>query len=300
MEKENRKKVIQGLARNLTGAFFPKENEIYDLIAGQYLASFQDTQTFSAEDMQVEGLPLGNLSDLGTLKILPFASLVLTTIYQTIHNEELTMPGVRRLLQEQPEIAALIKQKVLQQYPIEPKLAGEFWDKTMDVLMPRYLFQENEPSGLEESRSVELKEGVYVEYIRDQFPKYAVSFLNCEGGRIFFGIENARGLVKGGALSLKEKDAILLNVHNTRHNIFPAVSPAVFEVQYHPVCDRSGIPLADRYVVEIVVAKPVQNCLYRTSSGKRGGVYLRSDGAVDELTENEIQDELRRRSLPLQ
>lgn len=137
--------------------------------------------------------------------------------------------------------------------------------------------------------------------------KYIVSFLNADGGVLYFGVEDD-GTVKGVAFSRRGRDLLRLGIDQTASNIKPQVDPDLLKVVLVPVepnpasdkarkADKSAAGASNsadkggtgdkprRFVVEVHIGRgdaPV----YLTQDGS---AYFRRSGSVYKMDAELIQ-----------
>lgn len=158
-----------------------------------------------------------------------------------------------------------------------------------------FSFVLDQPVKLEEMRHVEFKEvtgGNPGSSIRSNADEYAVAFLNCEGGRIFWGIRDADRIVVGVRLSYTQRDDIRREVSAKLSHIQPPVPPADFRLNIHPVRDGEGREVPDLYVVELVAPRGNTGKLYATGSDD---VWVKTDGGKRKLNHTQKVAEIERR-----
>lgn len=100
--------------------------------------------------------------------------------------------------------------------------------------------------------------------ICDSFTKYAIGFLNAEGGRIFWGIQDANATVEGVILSVADRDRIRIGIQNKINGIQPKVDPTSFKVNFIEVEGRKP----DLYIVVAEIPKANTTKVYFSESGK--------------------------------
>lgn len=149
------------------------------------------------------------------------------------------------------------------------------------------------PLEIEETREYEFKEvrpQNPLSAIADTAEKYAVAFLNSEGGRIYWGVRGSDRIVLGAKLSFDERDRLRQSITSKLGAIRPAIDPTAFRLDIHLV-ENSG-DAADLVVVELVVPR------VRTSGPYyAGGVdaFVRLDGVTRKLAGPELTDWIVRR-----
>nr|WP_235600440.1 ATP-binding protein [Aeribacillus pallidus] len=113
--------------------------------------------------------------------------------------------------------------------------------------------------------------------IKEKVSEYVVSFLNGNGGRIFFGIDDDR-IVRGLILEYKQRDKILNLINNKIYNIKPPVSFDYFEMIWHSVNKRGEGKIWDCYVLEIIVKKPYDPIAIYFDNGKT--LYIKTSSGI--------------------
>jgi hypothetical protein len=119
--------------------------------------------------------------------------------------------------------------------------------------------------------------------------RYAVSFLNSEGGSIYWGIADDR-TVLGVPLTSHRRDEIRQALNNKLANIHPAILPDAFRVNFHRVANPPTE--VESYVVELRVPTITQRSYLFSTGGDE--VFLRVDGVTRKLTTLQVQDWARR------
>ena len=142
-------------------------------------------------------------------------------------------------------------------------------------------FVQEEPVHFEESSSCEFKEikgGKPASRIEEVVDKYAVGFLNCQGGRIFWGIRDKDRTTIGVKLDDRARNDLLEKVPNKLNNIQPPISPKHCKLEFHNVYDLQRETVEDLWVIELVVPPPQEKRVFFTGSRSRK-LFVR-DGAV--------------------
>ncbi len=125
------------------------------------------------------------------------------------------------------------------------------------------------------NQPVEENEGLYTEFkeiniskIPDVAYDYAQSFLNQDGGRIYFGIRDKDKTIVGINIEYSKRDEIQQKVENKIYSIKPRVNPIEhYSMEFHPVIDTNGNCINDCYVFELEV-KPSASKNYESAGGK--------------------------------
>jgi hypothetical protein len=160
--------------------------------------------------------------------------------------------------------------------------------------VPRFVL--GEPVPYEETLHVEFKEvksARPVDSIKETADRYAVAFLNREGGRIFWGIRNEDRTVVGVRLSLTERDEVRKGIVNKLSQLQPAPTPNQYDVLMHPVRLPEGGE-AEVFVVEMRVAAGETTELYCTSGWTS---YMKTPAGIKKLEGRALFDELKRRAV---
>lgn len=122
-----------------------------------------------------------------------------------------------------------------------------------------------------------------VRSICDTFTKYALGYLNAEGGRMFFGVRDRDAVVEGVELSAKDRDRIRIGLQNKINDFQPKVDPTLFKIEFVTV---DGID-EERYVVLITVPSSSSSKIYFSSSGK---CWVRVNGVTQLINGPAIQE----------
>lgn len=151
-------------------------------------------------------------------------------------------------------------------------------------------FIEGAHCGLEENLTTEFKEITGNNpkgSIQKAMIKYILSFLNVEGGSVFWGI-NDEGFTKGVHLTPNQKDEINNALAAEVNNIEPAVDPSKVEIIFHKVLKNEG-----SYVVEVLVPKSRLKMLH---FNKSGDTWVRLEGCSKHLKGPALQEYILERS----
>lgn len=134
---------------------------------------------------------------------------------------------------------------------------------TYDLTQPVTIkFIENEVVPFTESHDCEFKEitlkpdpraNSSLHSFKDNAERYAVAFLNCEGGSIFWGINDRRKTV--GVRLIDKQDEVERLVAEKLSGIRPKVtSPLNYQIKFHPVyASASGTLIKDLWIVQLAV-----------------------------------------------
>jgi mRNA interferase MazF len=122
-----------------------------------------------------------------------------------------------------------------------------------------------------------------IKLIKEKVIEYVIGFLNGNGGRIFFGIDNNR-IVKGLILNYRERDEVLQAINNKINDrIKPKVSFDYFYMKWHSVKKRGEGEIKDCYVLEITVKKPYDPMAIYFDRGKT--LYIKTSSGIQSYTE---------------
>lgn len=146
---------------------------------------------------------------------------------------------------------------------------------------------------VDETRTVEYKEIRSPNPIRtiiNAVDNYAVSFLNSEGGSIYWGINDERTVV-GLQLDANQRDELRRSVNSKLVTIQPPIDPTAYRIEFYSVI-QNGQRLPDVFVIEVRVPSSNSDRLYFTSGGE---TFVRLDGIKKKLSGPEIQDWIIRR-----
>ena len=119
-----------------------------------------------------------------------------------------------------------------------------------------------------------------VDSIKNTADEYAVAFLNCEGGRIFWGIDDS-GFIVGVKVDRKQKDRIREEVSNKLSRITPGMGVNC-KLEFHKVYKSDEKTIIDGLsIVELVVPPPLQKTnVFFTESNK---LFVKTDGGKKKL-----------------
>lgn len=142
---------------------------------------------------------------------------------------------------------------------------------------------------VDETRVLELKEiagGNPVRTIADTAPRYTVAFLNTDGGRILWGVQDEARRIVGVRLNASQRDELSQLLSRRMGQIQPAVDPTLVRLSFLPVIGGDEL-----FVVELVVPKGRMDQSYCV--GDR--FYVRLDGLTQELAGSALKEWLRGR-----
>ncbi|PGY11124.1 type II toxin-antitoxin system PemK/MazF family toxin [Bacillus sp. AFS031507] len=95
-----------------------------------------------------------------------------------------------------------------------------------------------------------------VNLVKNKTMEYVVSFLNGNGGSLFFGIDNS-GVVKGLNLTYEERDHLALDINNIINDrVIPKISPAYYTIKWHAVKNKDKSNIDNLHVLEIEIKRP--------------------------------------------
>nr|WP_306220676.1 type II toxin-antitoxin system PemK/MazF family toxin [Cohnella sp. WQ 127256] len=170
-----------------------------------------------------------------------------------------------------------------------------FDEQSNEITPTDIRFEIGKTISLEEDNYYEFKDfsksGNIVKTITNCVDEYVCSFLNSQGGRIFFGINNDRKIV-GLKLSYKERDELKCSISSKLYNLLPSLDPTSYQIFFHNVFSIDKLN-NEFFVVEIIVPKPLDEMTLFFTGGNES--FVRVNGSKKKLNGLEIQDWIRRR-----
>lgn len=130
-----------------------------------------------------------------------------------------------------------------------------------------------------------------VESIKNQSDEYAVAFLNGEGGRIIWGIDDSERKIIGVTLSTKQKDEIRRVVSDKLQVIIPHLDPTHYSLSFFSIVN--DLRNKDLYLVELLIPDTESNTVYFTSSRK---AFVRLNGSNKKLDGPALTEFIKRRT----
>ena len=155
-------------------------------------------------------------------------------------------------------------------------------------------FVQNQPVPLEETRLYEFKEVKGKNpagSITNTSDEYAVAFLNCEGGRIFWGVRDGDRITVGVTLDERRRDEVRRKVSEKLGSIRPPISVEDWQLELHQVHDLQREIIEDLWVVELLVPPPQKRNVFYTNSGE---LFVKTDGGIRRLLGPEITEFIHR------
>lgn len=178
-------------------------------------------------------------------------------------------------------------------YPVVHKFYVKLFNKDLPTVQQNS-FIINEPVNFEETRYNEFKEvkgNNPVRSIVDIVDQYAVAFLNCEGGSIYWGIRDSDRFIVGVKLDYSQRDEIRRITDEKLSSIQPTVALSSFKITFHEVLDGNN-PIKDLYVLQVDTPQIDSKDLYFTGQNE---AYLKTDGGKKKLSGPAIQQEILKR-----
>ena len=120
----------------------------------------------------------------------------------------------------------------------------------------------------------EIKNNNPAKTIQNTINKYIISFLNSNGGSIYWEICD-NGKVKSINLNSTQKDEIKKAINNKINTIEPRIDPTRIKVIFHPIEN-----LENQFVIEVKIPKSNDKKLYFNSSGE---TWVRVNGCSQQL-----------------
>lgn len=139
----------------------------------------------------------------------------------------------------------------------------------------------------------EIKGNNPIDHIRSNVGEYITSFLNSDGGTIYYGISDNKE-IKGVKLDYKPKDQVRRSVIDAVVGISPSISPDNISLEFVDVYNEKIEKIPDMYVVEVNVSNQLDKkdiFLYKNE------IHLRTNGVKKKLQGREIVDYIRRKTL---
>lgn len=155
-------------------------------------------------------------------------------------------------------------------------------------------FIQNQPVPFEETRFYEFKEikgKNPVGSITNTSDEYAVAFLNCEGGRIFWGVRDSDRMTVGVTLDERRRDEVRRKVSEKLGSIRPPISVEDWQLELHQVHDLQREIIEDLWVVELLIPPPEKRNVFYTNSGE---LFVKTDGGIKRLLGPEVTEFIRR------
>ena len=155
-------------------------------------------------------------------------------------------------------------------------------------------FIQNQPVPFEETRLYEFKEikgKNPVSSITNTSDEYAVAFLNCEGGRVFWGVRNSDRMTVCVTLDDQQRDEVRRKVSEKLGSITPPISVEDWDLELHPVYDLHGETIEDLWIIELVVPPPQERNIFYTNSGE---LHVKTEGGKKKLLGPEVTEFIRR------
>lgn len=144
----------------------------------------------------------------------------------------------------------------------------------------------------EEHEFKEIKGNNPVDHIRNNVGEYITSFLNSNGGTIYYGISDNKE-IKGVELNDKQKDQIRRSVVDATVGISPNISPDNVILEFIEVYNNKNEKLSNTYVLEVNVSNQLDKkeiFLYKND------IHLRVNGVKKKLQGRQIVDYIKRKA----
>ena len=122
--------------------------------------------------------------------------------------------------------------------------------------------------------------------------EYAVTFLNSEGGRIFWGIRDSDRITVGLTLDERQRNEIRRKVSEKLGSIEPPISVGDWHLEFHNVYDLQGETIEDLWVIELVVPPPQEKDVFYTNSGE---LFVKTLGGKRKLLGPQVTEFIRGR-----
>lgn len=142
---------------------------------------------------------------------------------------------------------------------------------------------------IEETRHYEFKQitgNNPIKTIENTVDDYAVAFLNSEGGKIYWGINDERKTI-GIKITYNDRDSLRQVISQKLFNIKPEIDPTMFRIEFHSVYKDNIEIIDDLFVVEVIVPRPRQKNVYYTGGND---CFVKLDGVKKKLTGPELTE----------
>ena len=144
-------------------------------------------------------------------------------------------------------------------------------------------FHHGQPVSFEETRFYEFKEVSSknpVSSIENTADQYAVSFLNREGGRLFWGIRDSDRFTVGVTLDDQARNKTRRQVSQKLCKIQPPISVEHWRMEFHAVHNLRGQAIPNLWVIELAVFPPQEKKVFYTGGGE---VFVKTEGGKQKL-----------------
>lgn len=250
-----------------------------------------------------------------TVNVLPIVSMkskLKIPIHVEISAQELNLNGNYVIITEQ--ITTLDKRRLKEKIgnlnndvmeKVEKALAIQLhvfcnsihkFDKEKDV-EEYYRYIELEPIAfMEEDLDHEFKEikgRNPVNHINSNVGEYICSFLNSNGGCIFYGITND-GIVQGVNVNRQQKDEIRKSINNAINSIEPKISADIISIEFKNIYSKDKQKINDNYIIEVHVDRPLDK---KDIYVYKNEIHIRLNGVKNKLQGNAIVDYIRRKTI---
>lgn len=151
------------------------------------------------------------------------------------------------------------------------------------------------PVPFEETRFYEFKEIMGrnpVGSVTNTADEYAVAFLNCEGGRIFWGVRDSDRMTVGVTLDDQQRDEVRREISQKLWAIRPSISDENWQLEFHHVYDLQGETVEDLWVIELVVPPQQEKEVFYTNSGE---LFVKTLGGKQKLLGPQVTEFIRSR-----
>ena len=121
-----------------------------------------------------------------------------------------------------------------------------------------------------------------VNLVKSKTMEYVVSFLNGNGGSLFFGINNS-GIAKGLNLSYEERDSFALDINNIINDrVTPRISPSYYTIKWHSVKKRDKNSVDNLHILEIEIKRPFDPLAIYFENGET--LYIKTSTGRQKIT----------------
>ena len=127
--------------------------------------------------------------------------------------------------------------------------------------------------------------------IENTADEYAVSILNREGGRLFWGIRDSDRITIGVTLNDQDRNETRSQVSQKLCQIQPPISVKHWQLEFHPVHNLQGQSIPNLWVIELAVPPPQERDIFYTGSNE---LFVKTEGGKKKLKGPEATEFIRR------
>ena len=117
------------------------------------------------------------------------------------------------------------------------------------------------------------------------------SFLNCEGGRIYIGINQDKQILGVDFIDSKERDNVNQDLYNLVKDFYPSVRKGEIKIYFIPIKNNKNQFIKGLYIIKIIVPQGNVNELYSIEQNQYQS-YIRENGETKKLDCDMIEKEI--------